>query len=783
MSGNRNIGGRLAEREAWRLVQGIGHFIADVVVPDLHHIAFVRSPYPYARIRSISVEAAQSSADVVGVVTGQMLGPSMVIRGKSEFLFPDRPVLPIDYVRFEGQAVAAVIAKSPHAARRATQMITVEYEPLSAVCDALAASRPDSAQVHPEFTSNVLITKLFNSGSVDSAFKESANTIRRQFRIARGIGQPVEGRGVLAKPDKSNGGLHLWLPSQIPYLVRGKLAELLGISETSIGMSLPDMGGGFGTKNGLGAEEAIVAWTALKYGKACRWLESQEEAILASSHGHDHHYDVEIAIDTAGKISAVVATILVDIGAYSHWPWTAALEPIQAAGSLLGPYKIQNYRCKVLGVTTHKAPIGPLRGVARPSATFVIERMMDEVAHSQSADPLQYRVGMVVQPEDFPYRSATKLVYQHGSYREALNRLAEIINYRNWRHEQQAARAVGRQIGIGFSCALELGGIGSAMPVAPGTDIRPGVEGVTVRMGLDGSVTVAASVPSIGQHPESMFVSIVQHELGVRPENVVVVRDDAAAASYSAGVFAGRGAVIVGGAVAEGTRALRSKILHISAHLLNVSVDNLRIEDGRVIAKTTDASLSFEDVANVAYLNAHRLPPSTEPGLAAVRFLDPKFGVFANCAHAAIVEVDLELFTVKLLRYAAVTDCGNILNKTTVTGQVLGGIAYGIGLALAEQLIYDDAGFLVFPRQSYYPVCRATDLPNVTFDFLRTPADSPTGVKPVGQSSTIAAPAAIANAVADALRPFSVFVNQLPITPHSLFAEKAEFERVSAANN
>jgi carbon-monoxide dehydrogenase large subunit len=296
------------------------------------------------------------------------------------------------------------------------------------------------------------------------------------------------------------------------------------------------------------------------------------------------------------------------------------------------------------------------------------------------------------------------------------------------------------------------------------------VEGVTVRIGLDGEVVVAASVPSIGQHPESMFVSIVSRELGVESRSIVVERDDAAAASYSAGVFAGRGAVIIGGAVAEASRELRLKILHIASHLLGRPTETLRIHGGRIVTGKDVTRLSLKDIANVAYLNAHRLPPQTSPGLAISRFLDPKFGVFANTAHAAVVEVDSDLFTVKLLSYAAVTDCGNVLNEKTVNSQVLGGIAYGVSLALAEQLAYDDAGFLVYPTRGYYPVARAIELPDIKIEFLNTPAESLTGAKPVGQSGTIAAPAAIANAVADALRPFSVSVNQLPITPSSLFA-------------
>ena len=718
---------------------------------------------------------------VVDVITEESFAAPMVIKGQSEFALPDRPVLATGVVRHEGEPVAAIVAADPYTAEAAARRVAVSYEPLAAAGDAIAASRPGAALVHPDFGTNVLIVKDFADGDVDAAFGDCALRLRRRFRVHRGIGEPIEGRGLTAVPDDETGGLGLWMCSQIPYLARSKLAELLDLSESQLRVTIPDIGGGFGTKNGLAPEEVVVAWAARALGRPCRWLESREESLLTSSHGHDHVYDVEIAANERGEPIAVSAEIYVDVGAYSHWPWTAALEPIQAGGMLLGPYKVPNYRCRAFGVVTNKAPAGPLRGVARPSATFAFERVLDDLAEATAADPLDLRRRTVVQPGDFPHRMSTKLVIQNGSFVECLDRVAELLDYQGWRQQQAEARKDGRYIGIGLACSIEIGGIGSAMPVSPGTDIRPGIEGVTVRIEPDGTVTVIAAVPSMGQNPESMFVSIMERGLGVPGEVVSVLRDNTAAGSYSMGVFAGRGAIIIGGAAAAAARQLRAKVLAIAAHVLSVPADQLVIDKGEVYARDGDGRMSLTEVARIAYFNAHRLPPGEEPGLVTTRFVDPRFGVFANSAHGTVVEVDPELFTVKILRHAVVTDCGERINPSTVTAQVLGGVAYGIGLALTERLIYDADGRLVFPKDRPYALPQAVDVPDIAYDFICTPADSATGVKPVGQSSTIATPGAVANAVSDALRPLGVAVTELPITPESLFRRLQEAATESAS--
>ena len=769
--------GRSVNREAWRLVRGKGQFIADVQVPNCAYVAFARSHHPHGRIRNIRCDAAVNNADVIAVVTGDDF--KAVIDAPSEFRLPHRQVLPTTWVHFQGEAVAAVLAATPDAARVAAEQIEIDLELLPVAGDAVQAAAPDAARVHTDFPSNVVIEKIITSGDADTAIAQASIRVRHSFRVHRGIGNPIEGRGILAAPDFTTEALNVWINSQIPFLIKSKLASLIGLPEALINVTVPDIGGGFGTKNGLGPEEIVTAWMALKFQRACRWNETWEEALLASSHGHDHFYDIEIGLDGHGLIAGVRGEIYVDIGAYSHWPWSAALEPIQAMGSLLGPYRVKNYRCRALGVITHKAPIGPLRGVARPSATFAFERMADKAAAAAGQDPLQWRRRNVVQPDEFPYRSATKLVYKKGSYVEAIDRLAEILDYSALREEQAQARANGRLVGVGVACSLELGGIGSAMPVAPGTGVRPGVEGVTVRLDLNGGVLVASGVPSIGQQPESMFVRIMQKELGAAPEQVSFIHDHVAAASFSGGVFAGRGAVIIGGAAAEAAALLRDKILTIAAHVLSTSLGDLTIEES-VVRGSGARTLSFKNIAEIAYLNAHLLPPGLAPGLSVTQFFDPQFGVFANSAHGAVVEVDPDLFIVKIIRYAVVTDCGNRLNEEAVIGQILGGVAYGVSLALSERIIYDDRGYLIFPRNTSYPLARATEVPPVRLEFLSTPADSRTGAKPVGQSSTITTPAAIANAVADALQPLSIDVDTLPITPDALLGRRTDSARRTA---
>lgn len=766
MSSN-NTAIKFTQRESRRFVHGKGRYIADIRLPGTAHVAFVRSEHPRGRIRAIRCESATRHPEVIAVITGNDF--HAVIEPRSEFCFPNRRILPTREVHFQGQEVAAVLATTEEAAEAAAGLVEVEIERLPVAGDLEDAVRADAALVHPEFQSNILVEKVIESGDVAEAMTASVKRVRHTFRTARGIGNPIEGRGVLAAPDPTTSGLNVWISSQIPFLIREKLAQLIGLPPSLLQIIVPDIGGGFGTKNGLTPEEIIVAWLSLKYQMPCRWEETWEEALLTSSHGHEHRYDIEVGLNADGIITFVKAEIFVDMGAFSHWPWSAALEPIQAAGSLLGPYKVSNYYCRSLGVATNKAPIGPLRGVARPSATFAFERMVDKVAIALNEDPVSWRRRNMVQLDDFPYRSASKLVYDKGSYVEALDLLSESFEYCKLREEQKQARAQGRLLGIGIACSLELGGIGSSMPVAPGTGVRPGVEGVTVRIDTNGNVLVASGVPSMGQQPESMFVQLMQKELGVEAESVTVIRDHVAAASFSVGAFAGRGAVIVGGAAAEAAAMLREKLILIASHVLQVAPADLEIKSGIISSRSNyDKKLSIKQLSEIAHLNAHKLPKSIEPGLSVTCFFDPKNGVFANSAHGVLVEVDPELLLVKVLRYFAVVDCGERLNQTAVEGQILGGIVYGASIALAERILYDDDGCLLFPRHRTYPLLRASEIADVNLQFLRTPANSRTGAKPVGQSSTITAPAAIANAVADALVPLGIDVNALPITPDTL---------------
>ncbi len=757
------------QREAWRFVQGRGNYVADVKLPGLRHVAFARSQQPHARILSIDASAAAALPGVVRVLTGADFERPIFIECASRYALPRRPVLPTDVARFEGEAVAAVVAVDAGTARDAARRVAVEYEPLPVVADAVRAAEPGSPRVHRDLPSNVVVLREYEEGQVDRAFQAAALTVKRSFRMNRGLGHPIEGRGLVAAPDPASDGLRLWHATQIPHMLRTELAKLLALPEHRIVVRLPDLGGGFGVKNGVEPEDVTVAWIAHRLGIPCRWLETLDEAVVSSTHGHDQRIDLECAVDAEGTITAVSGSILVDVGAYSQHPFTAAIEPMQGAGSLLGPYKVANYRCRAMAVLTNKATVGPLRGVARPSATFACERLIDETAAALGTDPLALRRRHVIQPADLPYRSATRLLYETGSFAEAFERLPVLLDYDRWRDEQARARADGRHIGIGIASALEFGGIGSKLPVAPGVSFRPGVEGVTIRVEPDGAVTVMAAIPSIGQNPESMIVEIVRRELGVRAADVSVVRDDPTSAPYSMGIFAGRGAAIVGSATAAAARSLRAKILSIAAHLTSRPADALGIDDGR-IADGDGARMTLGELADVAYFHAHRLPEGVEPGLIVTQYHDPGFGVHSNSAHGVVVEVDPELFGVKLLRWAAVVDCGEILNETSLRGQLIGGVAYGTGIALTEQLLYDAEGYLVYPRGvHYYPMPRSVDAPEVAVELLRTPANTVAGAKPGGQIAVIAAPAAIGNAVADALRPFGIAVDELPMTPARLY--------------
>jgi carbon-monoxide dehydrogenase large subunit len=747
--------------------------VTDVDLPRMLHVAFVRSPHAHARIRAVDTAAARAAAGVAAVATGadadwapHRIEARSALPG---YAMTGQPILAWPEVRFAGEAVVAVVARDRYAAEDAAALVTVDWEPLPAALDLVDPARA-GALVHEAAPGNVLLARRFESGRVEAALAGAAVVVERVFRTNRQSAAPLEGRAGVADWSPGEGKLTLWLGTQVPHLVRHALAEMLALPQNRVRVVAPDVGGGFGVKAVLYPEDVALCLLAVRLGRPVKWVEQRREGFLASAHARDHHYAVRAGFDGDGRLLALDARIACNAGAYSVFPWTAGIEALMAGGLLAGPYKVPHYRCEVAAVATHTTPAGPYRGVARPATTFVMERLLDLGARALDLDPVAVRRINLIGASDLPYTSATRLVHDCASYPICFERAVEAIGYEAFRAEQARLRREGRYVGIGFANYNELTGLGQAASAGPRMPFRTGHEGATVRMDPSGAVTVLAGVTSQGQGLETTMAQVAAAELGLPLEAVRVILGDTDATPFGLGAFASRQAVIGGGAVARAGRALREKITAIAAHLLEAAAADLEVADGRIAVRGMPArGLSMQDVARVAHLETHRLPPETEPGLEATRFYDPIRGTFAAGTQAAVVEVDGATGRLQIRRYVCVEDTGRVINPLIVEGQVQGAIAQGIGGALLEHLVYDEAGQLLTGTLMEYALPTAADVPAFELAHVEVPAENLLGVRGVGEGGTLGPSAVLANAVADALAPLGVEVNELPITPARLW--------------
>jgi carbon-monoxide dehydrogenase large subunit len=778
------FGAPIPRREDRRLLTGRGHYVSDVELPRMLHVAFVRSLHAHARIRDLDTAAAAAHPGVVAVVAGRdapVAGRGVRARSALPgYVETEQPLLAWPEVRHVGEAVAAVVAVDRYAAEDGAGLVAVDYAPGPAAVEPLAAARPDAPQVHAAAPGNVLLARRFEQGDVDAALATAAVVIERDFRTNRLTAAPLEGRGGVADWNAAEERLTLWSGTQVPHLARHFLAGLLGLPEHRLRVVAPDVGGGFGVKAILYPEDAVLCLLAMRLGRPVKWVEQRREAMQASAHARDHHYRVRAGFERDGRLRALDVQATCNAGAYSVFPWTAGIEALMAGGLLTGPYKLEHYRCEVTAVATHTTPAGPYRGVARPATTFVMERVLDLGARALGLDPVEIRRRNLVGPADLPYTSATRLVHDSPTYPVCFERVVEAIGYEAFRSEQARLRREGRHVGVGFAVYNELTGLGQAASAGPRMPFRTGHEGVTVRMDPSGAVTVLAGVTSQGQGLETTMAQLVASELAVPVERVRVVLGDTDATPFGLGAFASRQAVIGGGAALRAAGAVRDKILRIAAHVLEAAVEDLALVDGQVTVRGVPArALGLAEVARIAHLETQRLPSDFDPGLDATRFYDPIRGTFAAGAQAAIVEVEPETGVLTIRRFVCVEDTGRMINPLIVEGQVHGAIAQGIGGAQAEHLVYDEAGQLLTGTLMEYALPTAAVIPRLETDHVEEPAANLAGVRGVGEGGTLGPAAALANAVADALTSFGVEPVELPLTPGRLWAACAR-EAVSA---
>jgi carbon-monoxide dehydrogenase large subunit len=769
------IGASLRRREDARFLTGQGRYVGDLAAAGALHVAFVRSPHAHARLTGIDVAAATRLPGVVACLTGEQLArrarPLRAPSRMTTYRPTDWPALAVGKVRHVGEAVVAIVAESRYVAEDAAEAVVVQYEPLPAVADVERALDTDTPLVHESAGSNLLLSRAFGQGDVDVALRDAAAVVADIFRFHRHAGVALENRGCLAEYQTAEGLLTLWSSTQIPGIVRAGLAEVLGLPAHRIRVVAPDVGGGFGVKTVLYPEEVVVSALAMLLGRPVRWVGDRREDLLGSTQAWDEVIDAALAVDADGSIRGLQARVIADIGAYSIYPWTASIEVIQVISFLPGPYRVPHYRGEAQAVATNKAPMGPYRGVGRPVSAFVMEVLLDRAARRLGLDPTDIRRRNLIRPSELPYRSPSGLVWDSGAFAECLERACAAAGYSEVRAEQRRQRAAGRHVGVGLACYVELTGVGSAIPVSPGADIATGTEGATVRVDPGGGVTAVFGLACHGQGHETTLAQVVASELGVAADDVRVLHGDTSRGPQGTGTYASRSAVLGGGAAILAARAVRDKALAIAAHRLEVAVDDLELADGMIrVRGVPGRTLTLAEVAAAAYAGTRRLPGGMEPGLEATRFYDPYLGTAATATHLAVVEIDLATCATRVIRYVVAEDCGRLINPRIVEGQAIGGVVQGIGAALLEEVVYGEGGQPLTGSLLDYLVPGADDVPIVQVLHVERP--SPTtlgGFKGVGEGGTIGAPAAIANAVADALAPLGVEIAELPVTGERLF--------------
>ena len=767
------IGARVTRREDRRLLRGLGDFIDDRHLHGLLHVAFRRSDVAHGRLNGIDADEARSMPGVVAVFTAEDLaGTVRPIRATSRmsdyYPTPLWPLVP-DIVRYAGEPVAAVVAESRYAAEDAADRIAPDIEPLGAEADPERALAPDAPAIHEEAGGNAIAARQFARGDVDDAMMEAAVRVGGRFRVHRKTPVALEPRGAVASYDRRTRVLDLRSTTQVPGIVRDALAEILSLPGSRVRVSVPDVGGGFGAKTALYPEEVCLAAIALLLGRPVKWFGDRREDLRATTQAFDEVLETGLGLDADGRIVALEADAICDVGSYSVYPWTACIEPVQVVSFLPGPYRVGNYRARARSVTTPKPAGGPYRGVGRPISTFVMERMMDMAARALDLDPVEIRRRNMIADDEFPYRTASGIVWDRSSFLDCLETACRAIGYDKLRAEQAEARAEGRLVGIGVASYAELTGLGSRISAAPGMPVNTGTETASVSVDATGAVTATFGVPSQGQGTETTLSQIVADELGVGIDDVETTIGDSATLGHMTGTYASRGAVLGGGAAILAARGARGKIVRCAAHLLEAAEDDIEIAGGEIRVAGTDRSMSLKELARAVYSDMGRVPKDIRDeigNLEATRVYDPFTATATSATHITAIEIDPETCGVAVTRYVAAEDCGRVINPMIADGQAHGGIVQGIGAALMEEVIYDEAGQLLTATLADYVVPGSCDVPPMGVTHLEAePPGTLGGFRGLGEGGTIGAVGAIANALADALAPLGVEVRELPLTP------------------
>jgi len=758
------VGQPVRRFEDHRLLTGQGSFVDDMKLPGLLHAVVLRSLHAHATIRSIDVSGANRLPGVVAVITAadiQDLDVHMPTRSSIddvELTPPRHPVLASDKVCYVGQAVALIIAEDPYTAADALEQVLVDYEVLPAVTDSYQAMEEGAAVIHSDLGSNVSLRTVSEGGDLDAAFAQADHVVRQTYQVQRLAPAPMEPRGLIADYDSGEDLLTVWDSTQHPHDIRENLVQLLGRTESGVRVVAPDVGGGFGEKGCLFPEEVLVPYLAILLGRPIKWVENRQENMTAF-HGRGHSVEVEAAASSDGIILGIRVRIVADLGAY--YLQSTPTIPVSTSHRLTGPYLTPAMSVEVQGVVTNKPPTGAYRGAGGPEAAFCMERTIDLIAQDLSLDPAEVRRRNFIPPGAFPYETPTGITYDSGEYESAFDRALELSEYDRWRERaRQQSKDGDSLIGVGVATVVK----------GSGARVTRLTENARVIVSQAGEVTVHTGVSPHGQGTETTFAQITADALGVTPAQVQVLHSDTGVLPTGGGTGSSRGLIAGGTSLHVVLQEARQKLMAIAAHLLDCPQEDVVLQDHLAFSRRDpQQTVPFARLAEAAHTE-ELLPPGQEPGLDFQGSHTLPKSPYAFGAHVAVVEVSRETGAIKILKYVGVHDSGTVINPMLTDGQVHGALAQGIGQALLEDIAYSPEGQPLAGSLMDYALPRADNMPDFTLDTLETPSPlTPLGVKGIGELPTLAAPAAVANAVMDALSQTGVRHIDTPLTPEKVW--------------
>lgn len=767
------VGQSYQRKEDYRLLTGTGNFVADMKKFNMLEVSFVQSTHAHAKIKSIDTSEAEKMDGVLAVLTGEDIeGEIDPLPALNEFILPEsmkekinfdvkpcvEEILAKDRVIYSGQKVAVVLAENRYIAEDAAALVQIEYETLQATTDPFESMKEDALPIHANMENNIQANFHFSIGDVNKAFESAYDTFTTRIKIPRISGNPIETRGMLAKYEKHNNQLTMWTSTQLPYIVRRYLSNMLDLAENNVHVIAPDVGGAFGVKAAVFPEEILIGYLAKKFERPVKWIEDRMEHLTGSRHSRDQYHDIKVAFTKDGLITGIKNKLVVDCGVYSPHFLVGAYN---AATHIPGTFKIKNYEITGKCVLTNKAPYVSYRGAGRPEGTFVMDRIVFHIAQRLHLNQAEVMRRNMVQPEEMPYDTGMyysdggRVIYDSGDYPQLLEKALEIADYDNLRKKQEQWKSEEKYMGIGVSTYIEATGAGP-------------FEGALVRLDATGRIIVHGGSTAMGQGLETAFSQISADVFGLSPEQITVKIGDTGLLPHGRGSYGSRSAIVGGSAIKEASKKLRKKLFSAAGKLLEVNVKDLQMADGKIYShEYPDKCMTLQELAIAAQPGPNnKIPTGTETGIEASSYFVPPSVTYSSGVHIAIVEVDKETGFIDILDYVLVHDCGKVLNPKLVEGQMQGGVAQGIGEAIYEEIVYDRIGQMVTGTFMDYLLPTAMEIPTANMGHLEIPATTnKLGLRGAGEGGILSSPGAIVNAVNDALKSLNVYIDEPSVNP------------------